>query len=32
MGSAWDHGLDFASREAWETFAASQTPDFDPGR
>jgi rhamnogalacturonyl hydrolase YesR len=30
MGSAWDHGLDFSSREAWEGFAASQTPDFDP--
>ncbi len=30
MGSAWDHGLDFSSREAWETFAAGQTPDFDP--
>lgn len=32
MGSAWDHGLDFASREAWETFAAGQTPNFDPAR
>jgi rhamnogalacturonyl hydrolase YesR len=30
MGSAWDHGLDFSSREAWETFAAGQTPDFNP--
>ncbi|MDB5422343.1 MAG: glycosyl hydrolase family 88, partial [Brevundimonas sp.] len=30
MGSAWDRGLDFASREAWETFAAGQTPTFDP--
>jgi rhamnogalacturonyl hydrolase YesR len=29
-GSAWDHGLDFSSREAWETFVATQTPDFAP--
>ena len=28
MGSAWDHGLDFATREAWETFVAGQTPEF----
>ncbi|CAN5130491.1 hypothetical protein BH09PSE1_BH09PSE1_12210 [soil metagenome] len=30
MGSAWDHGLDFANREAWETFASGQIPDFAP--
>jgi hypothetical protein len=28
MGSAWDQGLDFATREAWETFVAGQTPEF----
>ena len=28
MGSAWDHGLDFATREAWETFVAGQTLEF----
>lgn len=27
-GSAWDHGLDFADRAAWETFVAQQAPDF----
>jgi rhamnogalacturonyl hydrolase YesR len=28
MGSAWDRGLDFATREAWEAFVASQMPSF----
>ncbi len=28
MGSAWDRGPDFATREAWETFVAGQTPEF----
>ena len=28
MGSAWDHGLDFPTREAWETFVAAQNPEF----
>ena len=28
MGSAWDQGLDFSTREAWETFVAGQTPEF----
>ncbi len=28
MGSAWDRGLDFHSREAWEAFVAEQRPDF----
>lgn len=28
MGSAWDQGLDFTTREAWETFVAGQTPRF----
>ncbi|VXB39853.1 glycoside hydrolase family 88 protein [Brevundimonas sp. G8] len=26
MGSAWDGGLDFKTREAWESFVASYTP------
>lgn len=28
MGSAWDRGLDFDSREAWEAFVNAQTPRF----
>jgi rhamnogalacturonyl hydrolase YesR len=28
MGSAWNRGLDFNSREAWETFVSGQTPGF----
>lgn len=28
MGSAWDRGLDFRSREEWERFVAAQTFDF----
>ena len=28
LGSAWDQGLDFSTREAWETFVAGQTPEF----
>lgn len=28
MGSAWDRGLDFDSRQAWESFVAEQRPDF----
>ena len=32
MGSAWDGGLDFPNRQAWDAFVATQTPDFDPTR
>ncbi|QYF88205.1 glycoside hydrolase family 88 protein [Brevundimonas sp. PAMC22021] len=28
MGSAWDRGLDFRTREAWESFVAEQAFDF----
>ena len=28
MGSAWDRGLDFHSREEWERFVATHTFDF----
>ncbi|HYC98699.1 glycoside hydrolase family 88 protein [Brevundimonas sp.] len=28
MGSAWDGGLDFNSREAWESFVVARTPGF----
>ncbi len=28
MGSAWDRGLDFSSRQSWEDFVASQSFDF----
>lgn len=28
MGSAWSGGLDFADRQAWESFVAGQTFDF----
>lgn len=28
MGSAWDRGLDFNSREAWESYVSSQRPAF----
>ena len=30
-GAAWDQGLDFHSREEWETYVKAQTPNFDPG-
>ncbi|WKL57316.1 glycoside hydrolase family 88 protein [Asticcacaulis sp. ZE23SCel15] len=30
MGSAWDGGLDFKSREAWDAFVKSQTFSFAP--
>lgn len=29
-GSAWDRGLDFSSREAWETYLKQQKLSFDP--
>ena len=31
MGSAWDRGLDFATRSAWEDFVANQRFDFRRG-
>lgn len=31
MGSAWDRGLDFAKRSAWEDFVANQRFDFRQG-
>ena len=31
MGSAWDRGLDFATRSAWEDFVATQRFDFRQG-
>ena len=31
MGSAWDRGLDFATRSAWEDFVANQSFDFRRG-
>ena len=30
MGSAWDGGLDFKSREDWDAFVKSQTFSFAP--
>ena len=30
MGAAWDKGLDFHDRAAWETYVREQQPDFDP--
>lgn len=32
MGSAWDGGLDFKSREQWDSFVKTQTFSFDPGK
>jgi rhamnogalacturonyl hydrolase YesR len=32
MGSAWDGGLDFHSREAWESFASAQKFSFDAAK
>lgn len=32
MGSAWDRGLDFSSRQAWEDFVARQSFDFQQAR
>jgi Domain of unknown function (DUF4861) len=29
-GAAWDKGLDFHTREAWEAYIKAQTPDFKP--
>ncbi|WP_336980118.1 glycoside hydrolase family 88 protein [Brevundimonas nasdae] len=31
MGSAWDRGLNFATRSAWEDFVANQSFDFRQG-
>ena len=30
MGAAWDKGVDFHDRAAWEAYLAGQKPDFDP--
>ncbi len=30
MGSAWDRGLDFSSRQSWEDFVAGQSFEFRP--
>jgi len=32
MGAAWDKGLDFHSRAAWEAYVQAQTPSFDPAK
>lgn len=32
LGAGWDRGLDFQSREAWETYVKAQTPNFDPAK
>ncbi|MFT3996927.1 MAG: glycoside hydrolase family 88 protein [Asticcacaulis sp.] len=32
MGSAWDGGLDFKSREGWDAFVKSQTFSFSPAK
>ena len=32
MGSAWDGGLDFHSRDAWESFAKAQSFNFDAAK
>jgi len=29
-GAAWDRGLDFATREAWQAYVDDQRPDFAP--
>lgn len=29
-GAAWDRGLDFKDRAAWDSYVAAQTPSFDP--
>ena len=29
MGSAWDRGLDFRTRQDWETFVSQQQPAFN---
>lgn len=29
-GAAWDRGLDFTSREAWQAYVDDQQPDFRP--
>lgn len=31
-GAAWDKGLDFHDRAAWEAYVRDQKPDFDPGK
>jgi hypothetical protein len=30
MGAAWDKGLDFHDRAAWEAYVRDQKPDFAP--
>jgi hypothetical protein len=30
MGAAWDKGLDFHDRAAWETYVKGQKPNFAP--
>jgi len=32
MGAAWDKGLDFHDRAAWEAYVREQKPDFDPSK
>jgi hypothetical protein len=32
MGAAWDKGLDFRDRAAWEAYVKGQKPNFDPER
>ena len=32
LGAGWDRGLDFKSREDWESYVKAQTPDFDPAK
>jgi len=31
-GAAWDKGLDFHDRAAWEAYVRDQKPDFDPSK
>ena len=30
MGAAWDKGLDFRTEAQWDSYVATQKPDFDP--
>jgi hypothetical protein len=30
LGAAWDKGLDFRDRAAWEAYVKGQRPDFEP--
>ena len=31
LGAAWDKGLDFHDRAAWESYVREQQPNFVPG-